>query len=240
MRRAILAAALLAAACDSKPTGPPVFTPVLPDPATVGTIRGVVRFEGTVPEAKLEPMGGSPECSAISEGRVRTSDLLVKDGRLKNAFVYVKQGLDAKYKFPIPTEEHVVSNEKCLYTPRVSGCRTWQKIKMLNLDPTQHNFRSAEWSRTLLGKGQYAIVSFDKPAVMVALKCDLHNWMIGHLGVLDHPFFAVTGGEGAFELKGLPPGEYVVEAWHETLGTQTATVKLEPSGAAEAPFTFKR
>ena len=60
---------------------------------------------------------------------------------------------------------------------------------------------------------------------MVPFKCDVHRWMNAYVGVLDHPFYAVTSATMArFELKGLPPGTYTIEAWHETLGTQTQTV----------------
>lgn len=238
MRRAIVLALALAG-CDGPAPGPPPFVPVLPDAAAVGTLRGEVLYEGPAPAMKKVGMGSSPECAMLNRQEVTDQSILVQGGRLRNAFVHLKSGLDPRYKFPIPAEEHVIGNEKCLYTPRVSGARTWQKIKLLNKDPTQHNFRSEQWSKTLSSEGQTAIVWFEK-AQLTPLKCDLHNWMIGWLHVLDHPYFAVTGDDGRFEIQGVPPGEYTLEAWHETLGTQAATVKLEPKGTAEARLTFKR
>ncbi len=241
MKRLAIAALALAAGCDGAASSysPPPVTPVLPDAATTGTIRGEVRYDAPLPEAKFEPMGGSPECTTLAGGKTPKQELLVKDGRLRNAFVHIKQGLDPKYKWAIPTEEHVVSNQKCLYNPRVSGARTWQKVKFLNQDATQHNFRSDPWSRTLSSQGQSVTIWYDKPQ-LAALRCDLHNWMLGHLWIMDHPYFGVTGEDGAFEIKDVPPGDYTLEAWHETLGTQSATVKLEPKGSATATLTFKK
>ena len=64
--------------------------------------------------------------------------------------------------------------------------------------------------------------TFTAKEVMVPFKCDVHGWMNAYVGVLDHPYFAVTDKDGKFELKALPPGTYTIEAWHEKLGAQTA------------------
>ncbi len=72
-----------------------------------------------------------------------------------------------------------------------------------------------------------------------AFKCDVHGWMNAYAGVLDHPYFAVTGEDGTFEIKNLPPGTYKLTAWHEKLGTQTADITLAAKDEKENNFTFK-
>jgi len=75
--------------------------------------------------------------------------------------------------------------------------------------------------------------------VMVPFKCDVHGWMNAWVGVLDHPYYAVTSADGSFSLKGLPPGTYTIEAWHEKLGTQTQTVTVAEKESKDVQFTFK-
>ena len=74
---------------------------------------------------------------------------------------------------------------------------------------------------------------------MVPFKCDVHGWMNAYVGVVEHPYFAVTDKDGKFSLKGLPPGTYTIEAWHEKLGTQTAKVTLGAKETKDANFSFK-
>src|SRR5438132_6067777 len=95
-----------------------------------------------------------------------------------------------------------------------------------------------EFSRVLLRSAMTSTKTFDKPEVMVALECNVHGWMHAWLGVLPHPFFGVSGADGAFTLKGLPPGTYTIEAWHEAYGTQTATVTVAGSETKTADFSF--
>ena len=80
--------------------------------------------------------------------------------------------------------------------------------------------------------------TFDSPEVMVPFKCDVHGWMNAYVGVVDHPYFATTGQDGMFDISSLPPGDYVIEAWHEALGTQTQNITVTTGGTAEVSFTF--
>jgi carboxypeptidase family protein len=80
---------------------------------------------------------------------------------------------------------------------------------------------------------------FMTPEVMVRFKCDVHNWMSAYVGVMSHPFFAVTNDRGAFDISGLPPGTYTLEAWHERFGTQTQKVTVGDRQSQTASFTFK-
>jgi len=243
MRKAVLFLCLaLSAGCDNTPEPEPAVTPTPIDPATVGTIKGSARFDGIPPVNLKLPVGGNAECAALHSGPAFDEAVLVKDGRLQNVLVYVKAGLEGKV-FACPAEPVRVANERCVYVPRVSGAMTNQPIEFVNNDPTAHNIHGfssqGDFNFTLLGKGLSNQVKLRKPELPLRVKCDLHPWMSGSVGVFPHPYFAVTGPDGAWVLKGLPPGEYEVEAWHERLGTQSRKAKLDARGSLDFEFVFR-
>ena len=89
-------------------------------------------------------------------------------------------------------------------------------------------------------KGSKLTRTFTVPEVMVRFKCDVHPWMAAYVGVVAHPYFAVTDAYGAFDIKGLPPGTYTLEAWHETLRhADSDGDDRRRSSAQTASFSFR-
>lgn len=212
------------------------------DPATAGRVAGEVLFEGAAPPATPIEMKGNPECSLLHAEEVPGEDALVSGGRLQNVFVYVKSGL-AGYRFAAATSPVVIDQKGCLYLPHVSGAMVSQPILLLNSDPTLHNIHAfagevSAWNVGLPFQGMKIERKFASPQVMVKLKCDVHPWMLAYVGIVAHPYFAVTGADGTFSLTNLPPGSYLFEAWHERFGTRTATVELAPQEAKRVSFSF--
>ncbi len=213
------------------------------DPTTAGTVKGKILYEGVAPEPKQISVKGNPECAALHQGgAIASEEIIVKEGILQNVFVYVKQGLEG-YSFTPPARAHVITNKGCVYVPHVSGIMVGQTVEFLNEDSTLHNIHSYPknskgFNLGLPLVGMKQTKRFDAPEVMVPLKCDVHPWMQGYVGVLPHPYFQVPGSEGTFELKNLPPGDYVLEAWHEKLGSRSQAVKLESGGTQEIEFKF--
>ncbi len=213
------------------------------DMATVGVLKGKILFEGTAPEPKQMSVKGNPECAALhAGGTIASEELVTKDGLLQNVFVYVKQGLE-NYSFAAPSTPVTVENKTCMYVPHVTGMRVGQSVIFLNQDPTLHNIHAypkvgKAFNLGLPLVGMKQTKKFDAPEVMVPLKCDVHPWMQGYIGVLAHPYFQVTGADGSFELKDLPAGTYTIEAWHEKLGAQTQTITLGPQETKEIEFKF--
>jgi hypothetical protein len=242
MKWTILALTLILGACDGGSKDPdPVVTPTVIDPATAGTLKGKVRFDGTPPANLKLPVASNPECAALHAGPAFDEAVLVKEGRLQNALVYVKSGLE-NHVFAWPKEPLRVANERCIYVPRVSGAQTNQPIEFLNNDPTAHNIHGfssqGDFNFTLLGKGISNTVKLRKAELVLSVKCDLHPWMRGSVGVFSHPFFRVTGPDGSFEMSGLPPGDYEVEVWHERLGVKSAKARLEPKGSVGLDLVY--
>jgi len=244
MRRGwvIVVGTLLIAACGGDAPPSPARTPTPLDHATTGTIAGEVRVDGAVPPMAEIRFAGFPECAAQHQGPAYAGDMLVKDGKVAGAFVWVKDGLGDRV-FAIPTEPVEIDQTGCLYQPRVVGARVGQTIRFVNGDPLLHNVHgtpkaSRAWNVSLARRGASREIRLDHPEVMVSVRCDLHPWMQAWIGVVDHPYFAVTGPDGAFALEDVPPGDYTVAVWHERLGTREARVTVPPRGRATAGFTY--
>ena len=243
-----LAASVVACGGGSKETAAPAETAPAGggqkvDPATAGEVNGVVAFEGTAPKNEPIKMNADPVCVKANTTPQEQETYVVTDGKLANVFVYVKDGLSA-YSFDAPTDMLTFDQKNCRYHPHVFGARVGQTVEIVNSDPTLHNIHAlpkdnAEFNNGQPIQGMKMTHTFTAKEVMVPFKCDVHGWMNAYVGVVDNPFFAVTDKDGKFSFKGLPPGTYTIEAWHEKLGTQTATVTIAAKETKDANFSFK-
>jgi plastocyanin len=248
LRTAAALAALSAAACGSGTPEPepsaaaPAAAANPVDAATAGRISGSVRLDGTAPAPARVEMNSDPYC--VDNGMATTPAILAgSNGTLQNVFVYVKDGL-GDLKFPVPQAPVVLDQKGCVYQPHVFGIQVGQSLEIVNSDSTLHNVHATpaanrEFNRGQALQGMTHNHVFSTREVMVPFKCNVHNWMTAYVGVLDHPFHAVSGADGAFSLDGLPPGTYTIEAWHEKLGTQTQTVTIGEREQKDIAFTFK-
>jgi hypothetical protein len=213
-----------------------------------GSIKGVVMYEGDAPKRPQIDTSGDKSCHAMHENDpLRKEELaIVKDGKLANVIVYLKKGTE-KYNYESPTEPVTMDQKGCKYVPHVFAVMVNQPIQITNSDALTHNVHgispaksNPEFNISQANAGAKDKKKLAEPELPYTIQCDVHKWMNAKVGVFDHPFFAVTGEDGAFEIKNVPPGDYEVEAWHETLKTQAGKATVAADGAAEVKFTFKK
>jgi plastocyanin len=208
-----------------------------------GTISGKVILDGKAPAEKPIDFNADAKCKAAHSTAVTTRHYVVDaSGGLANVFVYVKDGLAGK-KFPASTTPVKLDQNGCLYDPYVLGVQVGQPLLVQNSDDTLHNVHALgkvnpEFNLAQPVKGKQDTKTFTKQEVFVKFKCDVHPWMFAFVGVVDNPFFAVTGADGSFKLTGLPDGEYTIAAIHPKIGTEQ-TMKVKVTGGAEGKADFK-
>jgi len=214
------------------------------DPATAATVTGKVKFTGKAPKAKKIAMNADAYCLTQHPQAVMSETVVVNPNKtLKNVYVYVKSGL-GDLAFPVPSEPVVLDQKGCWYHPHVIAVQANQALEIRNSDSVLHNINAQPSNNRGFNvgqpvKGMKTKKKFANPEVMVPVKCDVHPWMSAYIGVQNHPYAVVTGSDGSFSLKNLPPGEYQVEAWHEVYGTSVQTVKVGPKESKSITFTFK-
>jgi hypothetical protein len=217
--------------------------------AAAANITGKVALKGTPKPEITVDMAADPKCGALHDKPVTTRHYVVdKDGGLANVLVYVKSGLTEK-SFPVPAEVPVLDQNGCEYQPYVMGVMVNQKLKIRNSDPTLHNVHATpkagtgnkEFNFAQPVKGMETEKSFTNVEIPVRFKCDVHPWMFAYVGVFDHPFYAVTGKDGTFTVKGVPKGKYVLEAYHvKTHGTNPGvTQEVTVEADTKADFTIE-
>ena len=200
-----------------------------------------MKLEGTAPAMAAIQMDGDPYCQQAHDKPVLSNEVVTgPGGTLANVFVYVK---DFKGSVAPPDSPVVLDQKGCMYDPHVMGVQVGQKFEVKNSDSTLHNVHAMAETNKSFNVGQPVPMTSDKtfsaPEVMVRVKCDVHPWMHAYVGVLSHPYFAVSSGSGEFTIHNLPPGTYTIEAWHEKYGAQTQQITVGAKETKPLSFTFK-
>lgn len=213
------------------------------DVANGATLSGKVNFKGEKPVMREIDMSANPACQKAHSKPVVSQEVIVNgNDTLANAFVWVKDGVP-EGKWAVPGKQAVVDQQGCVYTPHVSGVMVGQSVEFRNSDETNHNIhplpqQNREWNESQPPKGDPKVKTFDQQEIMIPVKCNIHPWMRAYIGVVRHPFFAVTGEDGSFSIAGLPPGKYTLEAWHERYGKQDVEVTVAAKDSKTVDFTF--
>jgi plastocyanin len=243
-----LSVLLLLAGCTKKentestqptnaPASAPAATPI--DPATVGSVSGTVKFDGAAPKAQKIDMSQDPACKGTNEAE----NVVADKGDLANVFVYVKDGLGSR-TFDVPKDPVILDQSGCKYHPHVLGVMAGQTVQIKNDDPTTHNIHptpkdNREWNESQPPQAAPIEKNFAREEIMLPVKCNQHPWMKMYVNVVKNPFYAVTGPDGKYEIKGLPPGDYTIAFVHEKLGEQDQKVTVAPKEAKTVDQSFK-
>jgi plastocyanin len=218
--------------------------PTVAQAAGAGSIAGTVHYSGAPPERAVLQMAADPFCVTAHAGQtVLAEQVVVNDnGTLRWTFVHVREARSGS--LPVGAGGTVELNQvACMYTPHVLGMQAGSTIRVVNSDRTLHNVNVQPRNNPAFNLAQpipgMAIERvFANPEIMIPVRCDVHPWMQAFVGVVPHGYFAVSGEDGGFRIDGVPPGEYVLEAWHESLGAQTVNVTVRDGEAATAEFSF--
>lgn len=205
-------------------------------------VSGKVKLKGT-PPAELNIVEAEAFCGKFMARKPLTTRhyIVGADQGLGNVFVHVKAGAP---KTPPAGQGTVLDQVSCEYVPYVMGVQAGQKFKIKNSDPLMHNVHATpkvnpEFNLAQPLKDMVMEQSFAKPEVMVRMKCDVHPWMLAYIGVVEHPYFAVTDKDGNFKIPGLPDGKYTIEAFHaktHMLKGQGVTKEIEVKGNTTIDF----
>jgi len=230
--------------CSKSNTGPeqpaaPKAATIRVDASTAGTVSGVVSLKGQPPRMKPLDMTADPGCPT---GPQPAEVVVAKDGKLANVFVYVKEGLP-QGSFAVPTDPVVLDQKGCRYIPHILGLMAGQPLKITITDTADHNVHdmpsnNPQWNESQMPTDQPIIKRFPNPEMMIPVQCNQHQWMRAYINVMSHPYFAVSGPDGSFEIRNLPPGEYTIAAVHERFGEQTMKVKVGAKENAKAAFVY--
>ena len=213
------------------------------DGGSGASVVGHVKFQGQLPQPAKVSMSADPSCAKLHPGPAVSQDFVTgSDNTLGNVVVFISDGLGNR-TFDVPAEAVTFEQKGCIYQPHVVALRANQKIKLVNSDNLTHNVHpipanNREWNKAEPA-GSTTEESFAREEIAIPVKCNVHPWMKSYIAVFKHPYFAVTGKDGSFQLPNLPPGEYTVEAWHEKLGTMTQKITIASGESKSVDFTFK-
>jgi plastocyanin len=207
-------------------------------------ITGTVTFDGKPPALRPIAMDAEPVGAKKHSGPVPNEMLVLGNGNtMANIMVWVSKGLASGKTWPVPKTPVTIDQTGCMYKPHVMGIMVGQTYQILNSDGILHNIHTLPKVNPQFNKGMPATVKeattvFQKPEDVFHIKCDVHPWMSAYVAVFTHPFFSVTSTDGKFTISGLDPGTYEITAWHEKLGTQTASVTVGASDTKTQNFKF--
>jgi plastocyanin len=211
--------------------------------AGTAAIVGKVKYNGEPPKRKAINFGPEKKCHEHHTSPPMEETLVVSGDR-GIQWTLVRVAGKVAGNFPPPSKPAVLDQKGCVFTPHVLPVMAGQEVEIRNSDPVLHNVRleatlNPPFNRNLPKPGDAMTVKFTAAEVGLKIKCDVHFWMGGYIHVLPHPFFAVSGEDGAFTIDKLPPGTHKLEAWHEKLGRQAQEVTVKDGEVKTVEFVFQ-
>jgi len=209
--------------------------------AGTGTIVGHVKYMGQTPVNPIIRMGADPRCNKLYAGKRPTAPTVVvnADGGLQSVFV------DLEGSFPAtsaPTTPVVMDQKDCMFAPHMVGARIGQTLQVKNSDITGHNVHSLSMAGNDFNTSQPSSgMTFEyklKAGEMLHIKCDIHTWMSGYVGIVENAYYAVSAADGSFTIANVPVGKQTVTAWHEVFGKRTQMVDVAPGKTTTVDFTY--
>lgn len=216
--------------------------PVYHTTGNEANVVGTISVTGTVPQPLSIDMSADHACTKLVR-KLETEWFVTNKNKLQNVFVYLKGEPLQNYRFEVPTFEPILQHEKCRYSPHVMGLHVGQPLHIVNSDPTVHNTHptpkvNQEWNFSQPPHSPAVVKKFMRPEVVIPFKCNQHPWEKAYVGVLKHPYFAVSDELGRFEIRNVPPGVYKLVVWHEKLGEQERELTLLAGENRSADFTL--
>lgn len=223
----------------------PANSNLVPVTGPTGSIEGTVSLAGK-PPAKIEIDTSMDPACGMGHGPLYTEQYVGDHGKLANVFLYIKSGPEAAmHAAPASSAPTVLDQAGCRYIPHVVGVMQGGSVEFRNSDPTMHNVHTMPTTVgnqaidiTMGPRGAAQTRQMDKAENLIPVRCNNHPWMNAFINVAPTPFFAVTGPDGKFDLKGLPPGDYVLGAVQEKLGEKTMNVTVSADKATKADITY--
>jgi plastocyanin len=241
----LLLSALLVCACshpDAENQEPAVPLATV-DESNGATISGKVLFTGEKPSMPVIDMSANPMCERqhTTPQHAETA-VLNPNGTIRYAFVWIKDGVP-KARWTPPQSSVVLDQNSCVYRPHVLALMVGQQLEIDNSDPVNHNVHAeaqvnVPWNESQPPQADKKFKTFPRQEIWFPVTCSVHPWMRAYLSVVSHPFFAVTGEDGTFTLKGVPPGSYTLEVIQEKFGHKTVPVTVAAHDSKTLDFTF--
>ena len=217
--------------------------------ATAADISGSITLKGTPPAEKpLTPLKDDPNCGKLHTTVPTTHHYVVgPKGELANAFVTLK-GMSGKSTGP-SAPPAMLDQKGCEYVPHILALQTDQKLLVKNSDPVAHNVHpmpavpgNKEDNKMQVPNAPDLSFTFQKPEMFLKVACNVHNWMLSYICVVDHPYFSLSDKDGKYTIKNVPDGKYTLEVYHRKAAPASAPVTKEievKGGNVTADFTLE-
>jgi len=205
-----------------------------------GTISGIVMLAGPAPgPVQLEVSKDKDVCGV--KPLYDQSLVVGSNGGIANAVVTLA---DIQKGEPLTPLQDVKFDQKgCEYIPHVIAFPAGSTIEIINSDGILHNIHTESTINPVVDMAQPGFkktieVTIADPEV-IKVGCDAHNWMEGWWYATANPYYAITGPDGKYTIKNVPPGSYTVEVWQEKLGVAKQPVIVGTDASVKADFTMK-
>lgn len=205
-----------------------------------GSLKGRFVVDGQPPT--LTPLTVDKDQFCIDKKPTNNSIVIGKDNALANAVVYIFLGRGGKIEAhpdyaELMKKPVVLDNKFCAFEPHITTVSVGQPLTIKNSDPVGHNTNMSTYSNETIGAGEEKTVTLKKASSLpVPVSCGIHTFMHGLLLCQEHPYMAVSGDDGTFEIKNIPAGTHEFMFWHESgylKGVKLSTGPTSPQGKAK-------